>query len=173
VGKIQFPQVGSLGFLLTIGDAALGFWAAFEEVYGTTRAQRCWVHKAANVLNYLPQSLQEKANAGLREIWMAETRAEAERAFDRFLETYRAKYPKAATCLHKDRSTLLASYDFPAEHWKHIRTSNPVESSFGTIRHRADQTNGAVSRNTLLGLLYKLAMCAEQSFRKLLRCLQR
>ncbi len=157
---MQAPQ-------LAIGDGALGFWAALGDIYPKTREQRCWVHKAANVVNYLPRHLQAKANAGLREIWMAETRAQAERAVDRFLSTYQAKYPKASACLTKDRAALLAFYEFPAEHWKHIRTSNPIESSFATIRHRTDQTQGAVSRASLLGLVYKLAMSAERSFRRL------
>ncbi len=152
---------------LAIGDGALGFWAALREVFAKTREQRCWVHKAANVLNYLPKSLQAKANAGVREIWMAASKAQAERAFEQFVLTYQTKYPKATACLQKDRAALLAFYDFPAEHWKHIRTANPIESSFATIRHRPDQTNGAVSRASLLGLVYKLAMCAEQSFRRL------
>jgi transposase-like protein len=150
-----------------VGDGALGFWAALEEVYPATRAQRCWVHKTANVLNYLPKSVQPKAKAALHEIWMAETRAHAERAFDRFLSTYRAKYPKAVECLAKDRNSLLAFYDFPAEHWIHIRTTNPIESTFATIRHRTERTKGCASRATLLALLFKLAMSAEQSWRRL------
>lgn len=152
---------------LAIGDGALGFWAARCDIYPETREQRCWVHKAANVANYLPQHLQAKANAGLRAIWMADTRMEAERAFDRFIVTYQAKYPKAAACLKKDRTALLAFYEFPAEHWKHIRTGNPIESSFATIRHRSEQTKGAMSRASMLGLVYKLAMSAERSFRRL------
>jgi transposase-like protein len=152
---------------LAVGDGALGFWAALEEVYPATRAQRCWVHKTANVLNYLPKSVQPKAKAALHEIWMAETRAHAERAFDRFLSTYRAKYPKAVECLAKDRNSLLAFYDFPAEHWIHIRTTNPIESTFATIRHRTERTKGCASRATLLALLFKLAMSAEQSWRRL------
>ena len=152
---------------LAVGDGALGFWAALEEVYPATRPQRCWVHKSANVLNYLPRSAQPKAKSMLHEIWMAETRAQAERAFDRFIADYRAKYPKATDCLAKDRAALLAFYDFPAEHWIHIRTTNPIESTFATIRHRTERTKGCVSRSSLLGLTFKLAMSAEQSWSRL------
>lgn len=152
---------------LAVGDGALGFWAALDEVYPATRPQRCWVHKTANVLNYLPRSAQPKAKSMLHEIWMAETRAHAERAFDRFIADYRAKYPKATDCLAKDRAALLAFYDFPAEHWIHIRTTNPIESTFATIRHRTERTKGCVSRSSLLGLTFKLAMSAEQSWSRL------
>ena len=152
---------------LAVGDGALGFWGALEEIFPQTRAQRCWVHKTANVLNYLPKSVQSKAKAGLYEIWMAETRADALRAFDHFIATYQAKYPKATECLAKDRQALLAFYDFPAEHWVHIRTSNPIESTFATVRHRTERTKGCVSRASLLGLIFKLAMSAESSWRRL------
>ena len=145
---------------LAVGDGALGFWAALDEIFPAARTQRCWVHKTANVLNYLPKSVQAKG--GLHAIWRAETRAEAEQAFDRFLNTYQAKYPKATDCLAKDREALLAFYDFPAEHWVHLRTTNPIESTFGTIRHRTDQTQGCVTRDTLLSLIYKLGSCAEK-----------
>jgi len=147
---------------LAVGDGALGFWAALEEIFPATRAQRCWVHKTANVLNYLPKSVQAKAKRALHEIWMAETRKDAEKAFDRFRETYQAKYPKATDCLAKDREALLAFYDFPAEHWVHLRTTNPIESTFATIRHRTDQTQGCVTRETMLSLIYKLGSCAEK-----------
>ena len=152
---------------LAVGDGALGFWSALEELFPETRAQRCWVHKTVNVLNYLPKSVQAKAKSMLHEIWMAEGRADAAVAFDRFIETFQAKYPKASECLAKDRKSLLAFYDFPAEHWIHIRTSNPIESTFATIRHRTDRTKGCVSRSTLLGLVYKLAMSAEKRWHRL------
>ena len=152
---------------LAVGDGALGFWSALEELFPETRAQRCWVHKTVNVLNYLPKSVQAKAKSMLHEIWMAESRADAAVAFDRFIETFQAKYPKASECLAKDRKSLLAFYDFPAEHWIHIRTSNPIESTFATIRHRTDRTKGCVSRSTLLGLVYKLAMSAEKRWHRL------
>lgn len=152
---------------LAVGDGALGFWKALPELYPAIRQQRCWMHKTGNVLNYLPKHLQGKAKADLHAIWMADTKHEALKAFDRFVQTYQAKYPKAIECLVKDKDALLAFYDFPAEHWSHIRTTNPIESSFATIRHRTDQTKGAVSRSTLMGLVYKLAMCAENSFRRL------
>ena len=121
---------------LAIADGALGFWKAIEEVWPKTRAQRCWVHKTANVLNRLPKSLQAKAKRALQDIWMAETRKAAEAALDAFIETYGIKYEKAVECLTKDREALLAFYDFPAEHWKHLRTTNPIESTFATVRHR-------------------------------------
>ncbi|MGH8399321.1 MAG: IS256 family transposase [Gammaproteobacteria bacterium] len=152
---------------LAVGDGALGFWAALEEIYPETRTQRCWVHKTANVLNYLPKSLQPKAKQALQEIWMAPSRSTATRAFELFVETYQAKYPKATECLTKDREALLAFYDFPAQHWSHLRTSNPVESSFATIRHRTDQSQGCGSRDTLLAMMFKLGMCAEQHWRRI------
>ena len=152
---------------LAIGDGALGFWAAQEEAWPETRAQRCWVHKTANVLNELPKSIQGKAKAGLHEIWMAATKAQAGQALDRFVRDFGAKYPKAVAKRVKDRAALLAFYDFPAEHWVHIRTTNPIESSFATIRHRTTRTKNCVSRNTLLGLVFQLALTAEPSWRKL------
>lgn len=152
---------------LAIGDGALGFWAAVEEAWPQTRCQRCWVHKTVNVLNELPHSIQGKAKAGLHEIWMAETKTQAEKAFDRFVRDFGAKDPKAVEILKKDRGVLLAFYDFPAEHWIHIRTTNPIESTFATIRHRTTRTKNCVSRNTLLGLVFQLALTAEKSWRKL------
>ena len=152
---------------LAVGDGALGFWAALEEQFPETRQQRCWVHKTVNVLNYLPKSLQPKAKSMLHEIWMAETRAAAHTAFDRFTENFQAKYPKATECLTKDRKNLLAFYDFPAEHWAHIRTSNPIESTFATVRHRTEQTKGCASRATLIALVYKLGMSAQTSWQRL------
>lgn len=152
---------------LAVGDGALGFWAALDEAWPQTRCQRCWVHKTANVLNEIPKSIQGKAKAGLHEIWMAETKAQAEKAFDRFVKGYGAKYPKAVECLKKDRAALLAFYDFPAEHWTHIRTSNPIESTFATIRHRTTRTKNCVSRSTLLGLVFQLALAAQKSWRRL------
>ena len=130
---------------LAIGDGALGFWAALREVFGSTREQRCWVHKAGNILNAMPKSVQPKAKGHLHDIWQAETKAEAEAAFDFFIETYGVKYDKATAKLRKDREVLLSFYDFPAEHWKHIRTTNPVKSTFATVRHRTSQTKGCLS----------------------------
>lgn len=152
---------------LAVGDGALGFWAAAEEILPETVAQRCWVHKMANVLNYLPKSVQPKAKAAMQEIWMAETRDKAHSAFDQFVTTYSAKYPKAADCLQKDRHALLAFYDFPAEHWVHLRTTNPIESTFATIRHRTKRVKGAFSQQTLMAMIFKLAIAAEQSFRRI------
>ena len=152
---------------LAIGDGALGFWGALPEIYPGTKPQRCWVHKTRNVLNYLPKAVQPKAKAELQEIWMAPTKQAATKAFTQFLDLYQAKYPKATDCLAKDHDVLLAFYDFPAEHWAHLRTTNPIESTFATIRHRADQTKGSVSRAALLALIYKLAMSAEKNFFKI------
>jgi putative transposase len=152
---------------VAIGDGALGFWAAIEEVFPRTRAQRCWVHKTANVLNYLPRSVQAKAKAGLQAIGMAESRAQASTALKAFITTYGAKYPKATECLARDREPLMAFYDFPAEHWVHLRTSNVIESTFATIRHRTQRVKGAFSRTSLLSMLFKLATCAESSFRRI------
>jgi len=152
---------------LAVADGALGFWQAVEEVWPKTRGQRCWVHKTANVLNKLPKSQQPKAKRALQEIWMAETRNDAEAAFDAFVQTYAVKYDKAVDCLSKDRMTLLAFYDFPAEHWKHLRTSNPIESSFATVRHRTVRSKGCLSNKTALAMIFKLAQAAEKSWRRL------
>ena len=146
---------------LAVGDGAMGFWAALEEVFAETRAQRCWMHKTGNVLNALPKSSQPKAKGALHEIWQAETREQAHTAFDHFVATYEAKYPKATNCLIKDRDTLLTFYDFPATHWQHLRTTNPIESTFATIRHRTARTKGCVTRDTMLHMMFKLGQCAE------------
>ena len=152
---------------LATGDGALGFWKALRQVYGHTREQRCWVHKTANVLNKLPKSVQGKAKGHLQDIWMAETRVDAENAFDFFLQAYSAKYPKAVECLVKDRDRLLTFYDFPAEHWKHVRTSNPIESTFATVRLRTIKTKGCLSRNTALAMVFKLLLSARRKWRRL------
>lgn len=152
---------------LATGDGALGFWAALRKVYPGTREQRCWVHKTANVLNNLPKSVQPKAKEDLHEIWMAPTRAKAIEAFDHFLEKYQAKYPGACTCLEKDRDVLLSFYDFPAEHWVHLRTTNPIESTFATIRLRHRRTKGSGSRRTSLAMMFKLAQAAQKRWRRL------
>ena len=152
---------------LAVADGALGFWQAIEEVCPKTRGQRCWVHKTANVLNKLPKSQHSKAKRALQEIWMAETKKDALTAFDAFVETWRVKYDKAVECLIKDREPLLAFYDFPAEHWKHLRTSNVIESSFATIRHRTVRSKGCLSNKTALAMIFKLAEAAERSWRRL------
>ena len=157
----------SSGPQLAVGDGALGFWKALDEVWPTTRAQRCWVHKTANVLNKLPNSLHTKAKGVLHNIWMAETRKDAEAALDVFIETYSRKYEKAAECVAKDRDALLAFYDFPAEHWKHLRTTNPIESAFATVRHRTTRSKGCLSNKTALAMIFKLAQAAEKSWRRL------
>jgi transposase-like protein len=152
---------------LATGDGALGFWKAAKKVWPNVKQQRCWVHKTANVLNYLPKSVQNKAKADLHAIYEAASRAAAEVAFDRFLAKDQAKYDKAAGCLAKDREALLAFYDFPAEHWKHVRSTNPVESTFATVRLRTDKTKGCLSRKTALALVFKLAKSAERHWRRL------
>ncbi len=152
---------------LAVADGALGFWQAIEEVWPKTRGQRCWVHKTANVLNKLPKSQHSKAKRALQEIWMAETKKDALAAFDVFVETWRVKYDKAVECLIKDREALLAFYDFPAEHWKHLRTTNVIESSFATIRHRTVRSKGCLSNKTALAMIFKLAEAAERSWRRL------
>jgi transposase-like protein len=152
---------------LAVGDGALGFWAALEKVFPGTRIQRCWVHKTANVLAKLPNGVQPRAKADLHQIWMAETRKAANEAFDLFIEKYEAKFPKAVECLKKDRDALLAFYDFPAEHWKHLRTTNPIESTFATVRHRTTRTKGSASRSACLAFVFKLAKLAEKGWRRL------
>jgi putative transposase len=152
---------------LVIADGALGFWKAAGEVWPKTREQRCWVHKTANVLNKLPVSQQPKAKRALQEIWMAETKAQAEAAFDAFVESYQVKYEKAAQCLARDRDQLLAFYDFPAEHWKHLRTTNPIESTFATVRHRTIRSKGCLSNKTALAMVFKLVEAAQRSWRRL------
>jgi putative transposase len=152
---------------LAVADGALGFWQAIEEVWPNTRGQRCWVHKTANVLNKLPKSQHAKAKRALQEIWMAETKKDALAAFDAFVETWGVKYDKAVDSLIKDREALLAFYDFPAEHWKHLRTTNVIESSFATIRHRTVRSKGCLSNKTALAMIFKLAEAAERSWRRL------
>jgi len=152
---------------LAIGDGALGFWAALPKVFPKSRVQRCWVHKTANVLNYLPRKVQPTAKRMLQEIWMAENKKDAEAAFDAFVSTYQSKYPKAVACIVKDREGLLAFYDFPAEHWVHIRTTNPIESTFATVRLRTDKTKGCGTRLATLSMVFKLAQSAAQHWRKL------
>ncbi len=152
---------------LATGDGALGFWKALPQVFPTTRTQRCWVHKTANVLDKLPKRVQPRAKEMLHEIWMASSRADAEAAFDAFAEMYEPKYPKAVACLKKDRDVLLAFYDFPAQHWIHIRTTNPIESTFATVRLRHRKTKGSGSRKACLAMVFKLMECASRTWRSL------
>jgi transposase-like protein len=152
---------------LAIGDGSLGFWKALSKVYDTTRWQRCWVHKTANILNKLPKSLQTKAKQRLHQIWMADNKAEAEKNFDAFIQTYEAKYPKVTDCLKKDRDALLTFYDFPAEHWRHIRTTNPIESTFATVRLRTAKVRGCFSSLTVLTMAFQLCRCAQKRWIKL------
>jgi transposase-like protein len=153
--------------MLATGDGALGFWKALRQVYPSTRHQRCWVHKTANVLNKLPRGLQVSAKNILHEIWMSASKEDAIKAMDKFVATYQAKYPKAVECLLKDQEELLAFYDFPAEHWQHLRTSNPIDSTFATVRLRTSKTKGAGSRAACLAMAFKLVECAQNHWRKL------
>jgi putative transposase len=155
------------GPLLASGDGAMGLWAALAEVFPQTRHQRCWFHKTGNVLNALPKSQHGRAKEGLQQIWQAATRDDALVAFNRFVDIYSAKYPKATGKLTNDRDELLAFYDFPAEHWQHLRTTNPIESTFATVWHRTTRTRNCVSRATFLGLAFKLIESAEQSWRRI------
>ena len=152
---------------LAMGDGALGFWKAVRQVWPTTAEQRCWVHKTANVLDKLPKSVQPKAKDMLHEIYLAPSRAEAEKAFDLFLRTYEAKYPKATECLGKDRKELLVFYDFPAEHWMHLRTTNVIESVFATVRLRTEKTKGSGTRVACLTMVFKLMQSASRRWRAL------
>ena len=152
---------------LAVGDGALGFWKALAQVYGNTRQQRCWFHKTGNVLNCLPKAVQPKAKNALHQIWMAETRQEAYQAFDEFILTYELKFPKATASLAKDKEELLAFYDFPAEHWTHLRTTNPIESTFATVKLRTAKTRGCLSRKTMLTMVFQLCLSAQSRWRRL------
>ena len=152
---------------LAIGDGALGFWKALAKCYPDTRHQRCWVHKSANILSALPKSVQPKVKAALHEIWMAETQDEAHKAFDRALVRFESKYPGAMERLRKDREELLAFYDFPAEHWVHIRTTNPIESTFSTVRLRSKRARNCGSRETTLAMVYKLLEPAQKRWKRI------
>jgi putative transposase len=152
---------------LAIGDGALGFWAALEEVFPSTRQQRCWVHKTANILDKLPKSSQVHAKSLIHEMYMAETKERGLAAFDSFIKLYEAKYPKASECLKKDKEQLFTFYDYPAEHWVHIRTTNPIESTFATVRHRMRQTKGCGSRLATMTMVFKLVTSAQIHWRKL------
>ena len=152
---------------LATGDGALGFWKALLQVYPSTKPQRCWVHKTVNVLDKLPRGQQVSARNLLHETWMAATKEEAIKAMNKFVATHQAKYPKAVECLVKDKEELLAFYDFPAEHWQHLRTSNPIESTFATVRLRTSKTKGAGSRAACLAMAFKLVESAQNHWRKL------
>ena len=152
---------------IAVGDGALGFWKALDEIFPTTRHQRCWVHKAANVLNKVPKSVQQNIKADLREVRDAPDWATADDAIAVFIDKYGTKYPKATECLTKDREALLAFFDFPAEHWDHLRTTNPIESVFATVRHRTVRTKGALSHKTARLMVFKLVIAASKTWRRL------
>lgn len=152
---------------LAVGDGALGFWGALNEVFPEVRHQRCWVHKTANILNNLPKNMHAQGKSDIQQIWMAETRQKAYKAYDSFLAKYGTKYPKVTDCLRKDKEELLAFYDFPAEHWKSLRTSNPIESTFATVRHRTKKAKGCFSRTTILTMVFKLCESAERRWRRI------
>jgi transposase-like protein len=158
--KMNAPQ-------LAIGDGAMGLWSALEEIYPECCHQRCWMHKTMNILNALPKCLHAKAKKSLHDIWRAPTKTDAAAAFDLFIDTYEDKYPKAAQCLEKDREELMAFYDFPSKHWQSIRTTNPIESTFGTIRHRTKRSKGCLTRDGMLHMMCKLGQCAEKNWRRL------
>lgn len=166
-----FRDLKSRGFKeplkLGIGDGSMGFWSALEKEFPTTKPQRCWVHKIANILNCLPKSLHSHAKSKLKDIYMAENKKSAEKAFKEFIDTYDSKYPKATKCLSKDKEKLLEFYNFPAEHWQHIRSTNPIESTFATIKHRTKQARGCYSKETLLAAFFKLAIQAEKKWHRL------
>lgn len=163
---LTLPARGLTAPALAIGDGAMGFWGALEEIYPTTPQQRGWCHKTRNVLNALPKSVQPKAKQAFHEIWQAPTNATAEDAFEVFVNTYEVKYPKATACLQKDREALLTFYAFPAEQWPSLRTTNPIESTFGTIRHRTIRTKGCLTRDGMLHMMFKLGQCAENTWRR-------
>lgn len=152
---------------LAIGDGALGFWAAIEEEPPSCRHRRCWVHKTANVLDKMPKSIQTDAKEMIHEMYMSPTKEKGLKELDRLIGLYKAKYPKACECLKKDKEQLFAFYDYPAEHWPHFRTTNPIESTFATIRHRSRQTKGCGSRKATLSMVFKLSMSTESHWRKL------
>ena len=152
---------------IAVGDGALGFWAAIAEEFPTTREQRCWVHKTANIINKMPKGVQGLAKSRIQDMYMAETRDQAMSAYGEFIGLYDVKYPKACECLIKDKEELFTFYDFPAEHWIHLRTTNPIESTFATVRHRTSRTKGCGSRNATLTMVYKLALMAQSHWRRL------
>ena len=152
---------------VAVGDGALGFWSAISEELPSTDHQRCWVHKTCNVLDKMPKSIHSKAKSALHEIWMSETKVDAVKAFEGFIKTYGAKYPKAIKCLEKDKEELLTFYDYPAEHWKSLRTTNPIESTFATVRHRTKKAKGCFSRKTILTMVFKLCESAEKRWHRI------
>jgi transposase-like protein len=159
-GLVQAPE-------LVVGDGALGFWKAVSEEFPKTQGQRCWVHKTANILNKMPKNAQPKAKEKIHNIWLAEKKEDAIKAFDHFIKSYESKYPKAVKTLEKDRDRLLTFYDFPAEHWRHIRTTNPIESTFATVRLRTAKVRNCFSRKTVLSMTFKLCQSAEKKWQKL------
>ena len=154
---------------LAVADGALGFWKALPQVFATTKAQRCWVHKTANVLDKLPKAFQPRAKTLIHDIYLAETKKAAEKAFDHFCDSYRDKHPKAVDCLERDRISLMSFYAFPAAHWKHIRSTNVIESVFATVRLRTYKTKGLGTRNATLAMTYRLITEAQKGWRKLTR----
>jgi transposase-like protein len=152
---------------LAVGDGALGFWSALAEVFPTTREQRCWVHKTANILDKMPKGIQPKAKSAIHEMYMADTKKEALLAYEHFISVYSDKYPKAVECLTKDKDRLFTFYDFPAEHWRHIRSTNPIESTFATVRLRTSKTKGLGTRVATLTMVWKLGTEAEKSWRRI------
>ena len=152
---------------LAIGDGSLGFWVALQEEYGQVAQQRCWVHKTANILDKMPKSVQGKAKQLIHEMYLAPTRKAALAAYDQFISSYQVKFPKACECLQKDKAVLFTFYDFPAQHWSHLRTTNPIESTFATVRLRTQRTKGSGSRIATLTMVFKLGLEAQKHWRRL------
>lgn len=152
---------------LAIGDGGLGFWAALPEVYPDAKEQRCWVHKTANILDKMPASVQPKAKEKIHDMYMAPTKEQALVAYSSFLSLYSTKFPKACECLTKDKDVLFTFYDFPAEHWIHLRSTNPIESTFATVRHRTRRTKGCGTRLATLTMVFKLCKQAEKTWKKI------
>ena len=164
---LNLKQRGMNAPKVAVGDGAMGFWSALDEVYPQTRQQRCWVHKTANVLNQMPKLTQAKAKTTLQQIWMAETRSQTRQSFDQFVEVYEAKYPKACQCLLQDRDELLVFYNFPAHHWQSLRTTHPTASTFATTRHRTKRLKGCLNRTGMLSMMFNLGQCAQQRWNRL------
>ena len=152
---------------MAVGDGALGFWAALREEYPTVKEQRCWVHKTANILDKMPKNIQGRAKEKIHEMYLSTTQKEALEYYEQFLKLYRKKYPGVCECLKKDKDVLFSFYNFPAEHWAHIRSTNPIESTFATVRHRTKRTKGCGSRVATLTMVYKLSREAEKRWRKI------
>ena len=153
--------------LLGIGDGNLGFWNALRDIYPSTQHQRCWIHKTANILDKLPKSAQPQAKTMIHDMYRAETQKQARETYRKFIQRYQDKYQKAVECLCKDEDSLFTFYQFPAQHWQHIRSTNVIESTFATVRLRTKKTRGHGTMNTTLAMVFKLAERASQRWKRL------